>query len=176
MKENNGDDLSGGEILAVADSPADLRLLTGILTEAGFKVRPVDSGHIALETVGTRLPDLMLLDIKMPDPDGFEVCRRLKADESTRDIPVVFISALADTAEKIRTFEVGGVDYVTKPFQKEEVLARFPDRVVYVGGGPPVWDVYAPYIRHWDINRLPYDGEADRWFDPGWLVAVDDKA
>lgn len=53
----------------------------------------------------------------------------------------------------------------------EEVLARFPNRVVYVGGGPPVWDVYAPYIRHWDINRLPYDGHADRWFNPAWLVA-----
>lgn len=58
----------------------------------------------------------------------------------------------------------------------EEVLGWFPDRVVYVGGGPPVWDVYAPFIRHWDINRLPYDGEADRWFDPAWLVAVEDTA
>ena len=56
----------------------------------------------------------------------------------------------------------------------EEVLARFPGRVVFVGGGPPVWDVYAPFIRHWDINRLPYDGEADRWFDPAWLVATRD--
>lgn len=54
----------------------------------------------------------------------------------------------------------------------EEVFGWFPDRVVYVGGGPSVWDVYAPYIRHWDINRLPYDGEADRWFDPAWLVAT----
>jgi dihydromethanopterin reductase len=54
----------------------------------------------------------------------------------------------------------------------EDVLARFPDRVVFIGGGPPVWDVYAPYIRHWDVTRLPYDGEADRWFDPAWLVAA----
>jgi dihydromethanopterin reductase len=56
------------------------------------------------------------------------------------------------------------------------VLAWFPDRVVYVGGGPPVWETYAPFIRHWDINRLPYDGEADRWFDPAWLVAVERSA
>ena len=58
----------------------------------------------------------------------------------------------------------------------EEVLARFPDRVVFIGGGPPVWDTYAPYIRHWDINRLPYDGDADRWFNPAWLIASETRA
>jgi dihydromethanopterin reductase len=56
------------------------------------------------------------------------------------------------------------------------VLARFPDRVVFIGGGPPVWDTYAPYIRHWDINRLPYDGDADRWFNPAWLIAAEKRA
>ena len=124
MQDDNGSDVSGSEILAVDDTPADLRLLTGILTEAGFAVRPADSGDIALRTVETRRPDLILLDIRMPDPAGLEVCRRLKAEPGTRDIPVIFISALGDTGEKVRAFEAGGVDYITKPFQKEEVLAR----------------------------------------------------
>lgn len=121
---HNGCDVSGSTILVVDDSHANLRLLTNILAEAGFKVRPADSGDIALESVETGLPDLILLDIRMPAMDGLEVCRRLKADRSTGDIPVVFISALADTAEKISAFEAGGVDYVTKPFKKHEVLAR----------------------------------------------------
>lgn len=76
------------------------------------------------------------------------------------------ISAFPDYAYKERT-----IVEIRSSQQPEEVLSRFPQRVVYVGGGPAVWDVYAPYIRHWDINRLSYDGEADRWFDPAWLVA-----
>lgn len=76
------------------------------------------------------------------------------------------IGAVPDFARKDRTLEV-----IRSHMDPEEVLARFSNRVVYVGGGPDVWDVYAPYIRHWDINRLPYDGDADRWFKPEWLVA-----
>lgn len=77
------------------------------------------------------------------------------------------IGAFPDFARHDRTLVV-----IRSTDRPEDVLARFPDRVVYVGGGPPVWDVYARFIRHWDINRLPYDGEADRWFDPKWLVAA----
>ena len=111
-------------ILIADDTPENLRLLFGMLAEQGYRVRPVPSGHRALATVQTELPDLILLDIKMPDMDGYEVCERLKADERTRDIPVIFISALNGTFDKIKAFSVGGVDYITKPFQIEEVLVR----------------------------------------------------
>ncbi len=111
-------------ILIVDDTPANLRLLFQILVEQGYKVRVAVSGDRALETVQVNVPDLILLDIMMPDMDGYEVCRRLKADEKTRDIPIIFISALSTTENKIKAFTTGGVDYVTKPFQAEEVLAR----------------------------------------------------
>ncbi|HQF39833.1 MAG TPA: hybrid sensor histidine kinase/response regulator [Opitutaceae bacterium] len=111
-------------ILVVDDTPANLRLLANMLRDGGYKVRPVSSGEMALRVVEATPPDLILLDITMPDIDGYEVCRRLKADERWRDIPVLFISALTDTADKIRAFQAGGVDYVGKPFQFEEVDAR----------------------------------------------------
>jgi two-component system, NtrC family, sensor kinase len=111
-------------ILIVDDVPANLNLLTGILRQHGYKVRPAPSGSLALEAAQHAPPDLILLDIHMPEMDGFEVCRRLKADEALKEIPVVFISALTETKDKIRAFDAGGVDYITKPFQVEEVLAR----------------------------------------------------
>jgi signal transduction histidine kinase len=111
-------------ILVVDDTPANLRLLTTMLMGGGYKVRPVSSGAMALRVIETSRPDLVLLDVNMPDMDGYEVCRRLKADERWRDIPVLFISALTDTADKVRAFQAGGVDYVGKPFQFEEVDAR----------------------------------------------------
>ena len=111
-------------ILVVDDTPANLQLLVGMLKDQGFKVRPVPSGEMALRAVQASRPDLILLDITMPGMDGYEVIARLKADESTRDIPVLFISALNDTADKVRSFQAGGVDYITKPFQLEEVEAR----------------------------------------------------
>jgi len=118
-------DVSQGNILVVDDTPANLRLLAGILTDHGYAVRPVPNGKLALWGArGTTPPDLILLDIVMPDMDGYEVCQQLKADERTRDIPVIFLSALDDVSDKIRAFSVGGVDYITKPFQEEEVLAR----------------------------------------------------
>ena len=118
-------DVSRGNILVVDDTPANLRLLAGILTDHGYAVRPVPNGKLALWGArGTTPPDLILLDIVMPDMDGYEVCQQLKADERTRDIPVIFLSALDDVSDKIRAFSVGGVDYITKPFQEEEVLAR----------------------------------------------------
>lgn len=111
-------------ILVVDDTPENLHLLVGILKEKGYKVRPAPSGRLAL--VGAQIfpPDLILLDIRMPEMDGYEVCSRLKSDERTKDIPVIFISALSDVIDKVKAFNVGGVDYINKPFQQEEVLAR----------------------------------------------------
>jgi len=112
------------DILIVDDTPANLRLLSQMLTERGYKVRAVLSGPQALMAAQAAPPDLILLDIRMPEMDGYEVCQRLKTGEQTRDIPVLFISALSETEDKIKAFTVGGVDYITKPFQFEEVLAR----------------------------------------------------
>jgi len=111
-------------ILIVDDTPANLTLLSGILKEKGYRVRPVPSGKLALGAVEIEPPDLILLDISMPELDGFEVCRRLKDDIRFRDIPVIFVSALTETLEKVKAFSVGGVDYITKPFQFEEIEAR----------------------------------------------------
>ncbi|MCL1472368.1 hybrid sensor histidine kinase/response regulator [Argonema antarcticum] len=113
-----------GNILAIDDTPANLRLLVGILTEQGYKIRAVPSGKLALTGIRQSLPDLILLDIMMPEMDGYEVCNHLKSDELTREIPVIFISAINDVLDKVKAFAVGGVDYITKPFQVEEVLAR----------------------------------------------------
>ncbi|WP_291316905.1 PAS domain S-box protein [Desulfuromonas sp.] len=113
-----------GEILIVDDTPANLQLLTEILAEQGYAVRAASSGRLALRSVAAKAPHLILLDVKMPQMDGFEVCRRLKAEERSREIPVIFISALDETVDKVKGFEAGGVDYISKPFQPEEVLAR----------------------------------------------------
>ncbi|MEG3840991.1 response regulator [Microcoleus sp. herbarium14] len=111
-------------ILVVDDTPANLRLLAGILTEQGYSVRAARDGNQALSIAQTIALDLILLDINMPVMDGYQVCENLKADDRTRGIPVIFISALSDVLDKIKAFGVGGVDYITKPFQVEEVLAR----------------------------------------------------
>ncbi|MCC3435501.1 MAG: response regulator [Microcoleus sp. PH2017_29_MFU_D_A] len=113
-----------GNILVVDDTPANLRLLAGILNGKGYKVRPVPSGELALSAAQGMPPDLILLDIMMPEMNGYEVCEKIKADERTRDIPVIFISAINDVLDKVKAFAVGGVDYITKPFQMEEVLVR----------------------------------------------------
>jgi len=111
-------------ILVVDDTPANLQLLTGMLRERGYRARPVTSGRMALQAAQTEPPDLILLDINMPEMNGYEVCERLKADEKLKEIPIIFISALNETMDKVKAFGVGGVDYVTKPFQFEEVEAR----------------------------------------------------
>jgi signal transduction histidine kinase len=113
-----------GNILIVDDTPANLRLLSSMLVEQGHKVRSVINGQMALTATQAAPPDLILLDINMPDMNGYEVCERLKADEAARDIPIIFISALDATEDKVKAFNVGGVDYITKPFQLEEVVAR----------------------------------------------------
>jgi len=113
-----------GDILIVDDIPDNLRILFTMLANQGYEVRRVISGKQALNAVNTDPPDLILLDIKMPEMDGYEVCQRLKADEQTAEIPVIFLSALDEVWDKVKAFEVGGVDYITKPFQLEEVIAR----------------------------------------------------
>ncbi|MET0123512.1 MAG: response regulator, partial [Candidatus Thiodiazotropha sp. 6PLUC9] len=112
------------KILAVDDSSANLRLLMNLLVEHGYAVYPASDGELALEFVQSTLPDLILLDIKMPGLDGYEVCRQLKADQRTASIPIVFLSALEDQRDKVKGFKAGGVDFITKPFQPEEMLAR----------------------------------------------------
>jgi DNA-binding response OmpR family regulator len=111
-------------ILIVDDSPANLHLLSRILAKKGLKARVANSGPRALEAARANPPDLILLDIMMPGMDGYEVCEQLKADEQGQDIPVLFISALGSIEDKVKAFQVGGVDYITKPFQADEVLAR----------------------------------------------------
>ncbi len=111
-------------ILVVDDTPDNLRLLTRLLTERGYKVRLAPSGSHALLSAQKNLPDLILLDIMMPDMGGYEVCQQLKADAHLRDIPVIFISALGEVFDKMTAYSVGGVDYITKPFEEAEVLAR----------------------------------------------------
>ncbi len=113
-----------GNILVVDDTPANLRLLADILTQKGYKVRTVTNGELGLLAAIGMPPDLILLDIMMPKMDGYEVCKQLKVHEKTRDIPVIFISAFNDVLDKVKAFSVGGIDYITKPFQIEEVLVR----------------------------------------------------
>ncbi|TAK61659.1 MAG: two-component system response regulator [Methylobacter sp.] len=112
------------DILIVDDTLANLQLLSTLLKEEGYKVRPANSGVLALQAVAQKKPDLILLDIKMPEMDGYEVCEALKSNPETKNIPVLFISALNDVADKIKAFNVGGLDYINKPFQFEEVKAR----------------------------------------------------
>ena len=111
-------------ILIVDDTPENLTILLKMLTEQGYRVRPALSGEIALKSVQTDPPDLILLDIMMPEMDGYEVCSVLKSDELTSQIPIIFISALTEVKDVVKAFQAGGVDYITKPFQMEEVLAR----------------------------------------------------
>ncbi|MBM9616743.1 response regulator [Desulfobulbus rhabdoformis] len=111
-------------ILVVDDNPDNLRLLEKLLTEHHYKVRLATSGSRALATVRKEAPDLILLDIMMPEMDGFEVCRQLKSIEQTAHIPIIFISAVSEIIDKVKAFSLGAVDYILKPFQEDEVLAR----------------------------------------------------
>lgn len=117
------------EILVVDDTPDNLRLLSAILTRRNYEVRKALNSQQALTSVKADAPDLILLDIKMPEVNGYEVCAALKQDPNTQDIPVIFISALDDALDKVRAFEVGGTDYITKPFQEAEVLVRIDNQL-----------------------------------------------
>jgi len=124
MKTADAHGVPREDLLVVDDTPATLRLLVDILAAAGYQVRPASDGELALRSVRASPPALILLDIRMPKMDGYEVCRLLKADLATASIPVIFLSALGDERDKLRGFEAGGVDYLTKPFHGPEVLAR----------------------------------------------------
>ena len=120
---------AGGVILIVDDTPTNLGMLCDFLTDSGFEVLVAIDGESAIEQAVYAQPNLILLDVLMPGIDGFETCRRLKANHSTQDIPVIFMTALGETVDKVRGFQVGAVDYVTKPIQPEEVLARITNHL-----------------------------------------------
>lgn len=117
-------ELAPANILVVDDNPANLRLLVDLLSTQGYLVRPTRNGHMAYQSAQLHPPDLALLDIRMPDMSGYELCAKLKESPVTQDVPVIFISALDEIFDKVKAFAVGGLDYVTKPFHAEEVLAR----------------------------------------------------
>lgn len=119
-----GDIRQPASILAVDDTPANLQVLAGMLKDRGYRVRPVPSGKLALMAARRDPPDLILLDINMPEMNGYEVCEQLKADDGLRGVPIIFISALTEQIDKVKAFALGGVDYLTKPFQMEELHAR----------------------------------------------------
>ncbi|HLO50535.1 MAG TPA: ATP-binding protein [Kamptonema sp.] len=117
------------KILIIDDQPSNLRFLSKILTEQGYKVQRAISGQLGLNAAIASPPDLILLDIMMPDLDGYEVCKKLKSTQQNRAVPVIFLSSLDDVQDKIKAFQVGGIDYITKPFQVEEVLARIDTQI-----------------------------------------------
>ena len=132
---------SQGKLLAVDDTAASLKLLTHLLSAEGYEVRAAISGELALHAAASAPPELILLDIRMPGMDGFEVCRRLKAQPATCNVPVIFVSAVTDAEEKLQGFAAGAVDFVTKPYQRDELLARVRT--------------------HLDLNRLRYHLERE---------------
>jgi PleD family two-component response regulator len=117
------------DILIIDDMADNLRVLSSILTREGYNVRKALNWQMALTATQTLLPDLILLDIMMPEVDGYEICQTFKAWELTADIPVIFISALDDVFDKVKAFRVGGVDYITKPFEFQEVLVRVQNQL-----------------------------------------------
>ncbi|MGL5064524.1 MAG: response regulator [Microcoleus sp.] len=118
-----------GNILIVDDTPENLQVLSATLSDRGYKVRGVINGKMAIRAARSAAPNLILLDIRMPEMDGYEVCHQLKSDPQTSEIPVIFISALDEVLDKVKAFRAGGVDYITKPFQVEEVLARVEHQI-----------------------------------------------
>ncbi len=120
---------SKGNILVVDDTPDNLRLLSVMLTAQGFEVRKALNGKMALTACQIVLPDVILLDINMPEMDGYQVCQKLKLDDKTSEIPVIFISALDDVLDKVKAFDVGGADYITKPFHGAEVVLRIENQI-----------------------------------------------
>jgi two-component system, NtrC family, sensor kinase len=120
---------SRGNILVVDDTPVNLHLLKKMLYKQGYQVRIIRNIQLLMRSVLASMPDLILLDIMMPEINGYEACKMLKADEITRDIPVIFISALSEPFDKVKAFQVGGVDYISKPFYHEEVLARVENQM-----------------------------------------------
>lgn len=127
--ESNQYPTTPASILVVDDTPDNLRLLSTILTEQGYQVRKALNGQRAIATVQELPPTLILLDVMMPEMNGYEVCAKLKASPKTSAIPVIFLSALDDASDKVKAFDVGAVDYITKPFQDKEVLVRVANQL-----------------------------------------------
>ncbi|MES9965083.1 MAG: response regulator [Candidatus Sedimenticola sp. 20ELBAFRAG] len=113
-----------GEILVVDDTAANLKLVSEMLSSQGYKVRPANSGELALTTISVKQPDLVLLDVRMPGMDGYEVCSRLRSGPATSDLPIIFLSALDEAEGRSKGFEVGGSDFITKPVVQDELFAR----------------------------------------------------
>lgn len=111
-------------VLIVDDTPSNLDVMSAFLDSAGLEVLVAQDGLSAIQKVNYVIPDLILLDVMMPELDGFETCERLKENPSIRDVPIIFMTALTDTSYKVKGLNLGAVDYITKPFQKQEVLAR----------------------------------------------------
>ncbi|MEO8892089.1 MAG: response regulator, partial [Coleofasciculaceae cyanobacterium] len=126
---SNQSSLPLADILVVDDTPNNLRLLSTMLNEQGYKVRKIMNGALAIRVALQAPPDLILLDIDMPGMNGYEVCKLLKANPKISEIPVIFLSALDDASDKVKAFAVGGADYITKPFQVPEVLARVENQL-----------------------------------------------
>ncbi len=126
----NSETPNQGNILIVDDLPENLQLLSDALLQLGYTVRSVTSGRMAMKTVQVKRPDVILLDVKMPEMDGYQVCTLLKQNENFSSIPVIFISALDDVFDKVTAFKSGGIDYITKPFQIEEVVARLENQLI----------------------------------------------
>jgi signal transduction histidine kinase len=133
-----------GNILAIDDNPTSLQMLVTILSERGHTVRAVTNGQMGLITARTALPELILLDVTMPEINGYEICRRLKADEKLQQIPVIFISALDETLDKVEAFHAGGVDYITKPFHIEEVIVRVENHL----------KLYRLYLQSLELGKI----------------------
>ncbi|MEA5537221.1 response regulator [Crocosphaera sp. XPORK-15E] len=126
MTEKN---IKQAKILIIDDNPSNLKLLTKILVEQNYRVRIAPSAKLGINSVMAEAPDLILLDIKMPDMDGYTICQQFKANEQTRDIPIIFVSGLEDVMDKVKAFKMGGVDYIVKPFATEEVIARVENQL-----------------------------------------------
>ena len=121
--------LTNTDILIVDDIPDNIRLLSDILTKQGYQVRKSLNGKMALKAIAASIPDLLLLDINMPEMNGYQLCKQLKLDPKTKGIPIIFISGISETLDKVKAFNCGGVDYITKPFQIEEVLVRINNQL-----------------------------------------------
>ena len=163
-----------GSILIVDDTPANLQLLARMLADRGYHVRPVLDGQLALASVEAEPPDLILLDIRMPEMNGYQVCERLQADPRTSQIPVIFLSAMDALEDKVKAFRAGGVDYVTKPFQIEEVTARVETHLTLARLREQLQQANARMM-----TELQLAGEVQRSFLPdelpvpeGWQMAV----
>ena len=146
-----------GNILLVDDLPENLQLLSNLLITLGYSVRSVTSGRMALKTAKAKRPDLILLDILMPDMDGYEVCQAFKEDEDLRDIPIIFISSLDDVFDKVKAFWSGGVDYICKPIQQEEVVVRLENQLTILRQKRLLEDAIA---RHKETEEMLYQSRA----------------